>query len=81
MFSFSSGEPSWVWEVVADADLDRAIMQGCLADQMALLASFNLGLLDGIRLQERVQVFLFAPAAVVVVELHGTALEVTNDGV
>ncbi len=52
MFSFSSGEPSWVWEVVPDADLDRAIMQGCLADQMALLASFNLGLLNGIRLQE-----------------------------
>ena len=56
-------------------------MQGRLADQMALLASFNLGLLDGIRLQERVQVLLLAPMAVEVVVAHLAGLKVGDEGI
>ena len=48
---------------------------------MALLAGFDLALLDGVSLQERVQVLLLAPVALIVVVGKLAGLKVGDDGI
>ena len=56
-------------------------MEVGLGDHVALLPGLDLGLLDGIALQKRVQVLLLAPMTLVVVVLQRSVLEVADDGV
>jgi hypothetical protein len=64
-----------------DDELNTAVHEGLLGHSVALLASFELRLLNGIGLEETVELNLLAPPTAVVVELQRTCARLTNDGV
>ena len=65
-----------------DGELDGAVGQGLLDDAVAPLAGLDRGLLDGVGLEEAVELLLRAPAAVVVVVADaGRSAVSTDDGV
>jgi hypothetical protein len=54
-----------------DLEPDAAVLELLLVDLVALLARLDPGFLDGVGLQEEVEVLLVAPGALEVVELDG----------
>lgn len=61
-----------------NGELDRAVGQRLLGNAVALLASFELGPLDGVHLQEAAQLLLVAPVTLEVVVLHAAGSQVEN---
>src|SRR5688500_6207472 len=64
-----------------DLELDAAVGELGLAELVALGTGLQAGFLNGVHLQELVEVALVAPRAVVVVELYGARSCVDDDGV
>ena len=65
----------------ADGQLDRSVGQGLLGDLVALLAGLDPRLLDGVDLEEAIQVALVAPGAIVVVVADLPGRRVDDDGI
>jgi len=69
----SSGGPSHV-----DGQLDGAVRQLLLGAGVPPASGLNFGLLNGVRLQERIKVLLLAPATAEVVVLDLAGIELTH---
>ena len=64
-----------------ELEFDTAILELLFADHKSLLAREGLGFLYRIGLEKAVQLFLLAPAALVVVVVHGAAERVDHGGI
>src|SRR5262249_59627170 len=76
----SRGRGALISGPLDDLEADAAVGEGLLADGVAPLARFELGPLDGVGLQEAVEVRLLAPGARIVVVLHDPTAEVDDGG-